>query len=388
MPYIGTTPTKVVSRQSANVYRYTATAGQSVFTGADLDNNVLACNPADMIVHMNGLRLESTDYTATSASVTLTTAATAGDEVTVTSFVTFEVADTYTKTAADDRYVNTTGDTMTGVLGIYTAASDPVGSQGHIYFNTDKKALRVHDGTRWMSVRENIYPTQFSGLDAWWDFSGTFSTVSSGNSSVTDASGNGHTLTETGTCPTTAFPNGRNGVRVGVGASNANYFTASGYIPVAGAYARTLFIVISNQIDISGLQHLMHYGNNAGMEAFGIAWYVSNYQQHLWGAAGATLGSYNLGVSGADGVRVIFSSYDGSTGYMRVYDSSSEEASQSSTSYTPNTGYTYPLSIGLRVSGSEGGDFVVGECGVYTRALSTYEMDKIAQGLLDRWGNG
>ena len=118
MPYIGTTPTKVVSRQSANVYRYTATAGQSVFTGADLDNNVLACNPADMIVHMNGLRLESTDYTATSTSVTLTTAATAGDEVTVTSFVTFEVADTYTKTAADDRYVNASGDTMTGTLDV------------------------------------------------------------------------------------------------------------------------------------------------------------------------------------------------------------------------------------------------------------------------------
>lgn len=118
MAYIGTQPTKVVSRQSANVYRYEATAGQTAFTGADLDNNVLACNPADLVVHMNGLRLESTDYTATSTTVTLTTAATAGDEVTVTSFVTFEVADTYTKTAADDRYVNTTGDTMTGNLGI------------------------------------------------------------------------------------------------------------------------------------------------------------------------------------------------------------------------------------------------------------------------------
>lgn len=116
MPYIGTQPTKVVSRQSANVYRYEAAAGQTAFTGADLDNNVLACNPADLIVHMNGLRLESTDYTATSTTVTLTTAATSGDEVTVTSFETFEVADTYTKTAADDRYVNTTGDTMTGSL--------------------------------------------------------------------------------------------------------------------------------------------------------------------------------------------------------------------------------------------------------------------------------
>ena len=118
MPYIGTQPTKVVSRQSANVYRYEATAGQTVFTGADLDNNVLACNPADLVVHMNGLRLESTDYTATTSSVTLTTAATAGDELTVTSFQTFEVADTYTKTAADNRYVNASGDTMTGNLGI------------------------------------------------------------------------------------------------------------------------------------------------------------------------------------------------------------------------------------------------------------------------------
>lgn len=116
MPYIGTQPTKVVSRQSANVYRYEATAGQTAFTGADLDNNVLACNPADMIVHMNGLRLESTDYTATSTTVTLTTAATAGDEVTITSFATFEVANTYDKTTADTRYVNTTGDTMTGGL--------------------------------------------------------------------------------------------------------------------------------------------------------------------------------------------------------------------------------------------------------------------------------
>ena len=116
MPYIGTTPTKVVSRQSANVYRYTATAGQTAFTGADLDNQVLACNPADLAVHMNGLRLESTDYTATSTTVTLTTAATAGDEVTVTAFSTFEVADTYSKATADGRYVNSAGDTMTGTL--------------------------------------------------------------------------------------------------------------------------------------------------------------------------------------------------------------------------------------------------------------------------------
>lgn len=169
MPYIGTTPTKVVSRQSANVYRYTATAGQTVFTGADLDNNVLACNPADMIVHMNGLRLESTDYTATSTSVTLTTAATAGDELTVTSFVTFEVADTYTKTAADSRYVNTTGDTMSGPLGIGISPSKNLDVENTMRVTnpsgTAAAELDISSGSTWRFRAQPTSGTNAYGLD-------------------------------------------------------------------------------------------------------------------------------------------------------------------------------------------------------------------------------
>lgn len=116
MAYIGTTPTKVVSRQSVVDYRYTATAGQTAFTGADLNNQVLACNPADMDVRLNGVTLDLTDWTATATTLTLAVAATAGDEVTVAVRQTFEVADTYAKTTADDRFVNAAGDTMTGAL--------------------------------------------------------------------------------------------------------------------------------------------------------------------------------------------------------------------------------------------------------------------------------
>ena len=126
MAYIGSSPTKVVSRQSANIFTYTATANQTAFTGADANGNTLACTPSDIMVHMNGLRLEESDYTASTTTVTLGSGAAAGDEVTITAFVTFESADHYNKSTADTRYVNTTGDTMTGNLAINNASGSQV----------------------------------------------------------------------------------------------------------------------------------------------------------------------------------------------------------------------------------------------------------------------
>ena len=126
MAYIGSSPTKVVSRQSANIFTYTATANQTVFTGSDANGNTLACTPSDIMVHMNGIKLEESDYTASTTTVTLGSGAAAGDEVTITAFVTFETADAYTKSAADTRYVNTTGDTMTGALTVDAAAATPL----------------------------------------------------------------------------------------------------------------------------------------------------------------------------------------------------------------------------------------------------------------------
>ena len=115
MAYIGTQPKDIRSFGKAK-FDFTATQGQTAFTGADLNNQVLACNPADMDVHLNGVRLDATDWTATATTLTLAVGATAGDEVTVSVRQTFEVADTYAKTTADDRFVNAAGDTMTGNL--------------------------------------------------------------------------------------------------------------------------------------------------------------------------------------------------------------------------------------------------------------------------------
>jgi len=72
-------------------------------------------------VFMNGLLLDLTvDYTSNGSAVTLTSGAAAGDEIEVVAYNTFSVGDALNQAAADTRYVNSTGDTMTGDLTVDT----------------------------------------------------------------------------------------------------------------------------------------------------------------------------------------------------------------------------------------------------------------------------
>ena len=88
---------------------FTATAGQTVFSIAHTQNFVQ--------VFMNGLLLDLTvDYTSNGSAVTLTSGAAAGDEIEVVAYNTFSVGDALNQAAADTRYVNTAGDSMTGTL--------------------------------------------------------------------------------------------------------------------------------------------------------------------------------------------------------------------------------------------------------------------------------
>lgn len=90
---------------------FTATAGQTVFSIAHTQNFVQ--------VFMNGLLLDLTvDYTSNGSAVTLTSGAAAGDEIEVVAYNTFSVGDALNQAAADTRYVNVTGDTMSGNLGV------------------------------------------------------------------------------------------------------------------------------------------------------------------------------------------------------------------------------------------------------------------------------
>jgi len=59
---------------------------------------------------------ETVDYTSNGSAITLTSGAAAGDEIEVVAYNTFSVGDAINQAAADTRYVNATGDSMTGNL--------------------------------------------------------------------------------------------------------------------------------------------------------------------------------------------------------------------------------------------------------------------------------
>jgi len=121
---------------------YTATAGQTVFS-ATYDTGYID-------VYLNGVKLlVGTDFTATNGtSITLASGASVNDVVDIVAYGTFALADHYTRTASDARYVNVAGDTMTGNLGIGT--SSPSGglhvynsTAGEQYISSSNSAMRL-----------------------------------------------------------------------------------------------------------------------------------------------------------------------------------------------------------------------------------------------------
>ena len=104
------------------LFKYTATANQTAFTGADADGAILAFSGNDVDVYLNGVHLDSSDFTASNGdTITLGSGAAASDELVIRAFRAFTVADTVSKasggtfageiTATSFQTTNTTVDT-------------------------------------------------------------------------------------------------------------------------------------------------------------------------------------------------------------------------------------------------------------------------------------
>ena len=119
MAYIGNDPKTIVQGRRA-VYEFTATSGQNVFSGTDENGLALdLLQAAENEVYLNGVRLIITDdYTISGDTLTLVSGAATGDKLIVVTQDQVTNAGTYTKLEADSRYINTTGDIITGDLQI------------------------------------------------------------------------------------------------------------------------------------------------------------------------------------------------------------------------------------------------------------------------------
>ena len=103
MAYIGNDPNTGTLEQNATL-KYTATSGQTAFTGADASGLVLDIGATSEVrVFMNGVLLDTTDYTLSANTVTLGSATTVSDEIVIHVDKQFLAANSYSKTEVDNK---------------------------------------------------------------------------------------------------------------------------------------------------------------------------------------------------------------------------------------------------------------------------------------------
>jgi hypothetical protein len=104
------------------LFKYTATASQTAFTGADANGAVLSFSGNDVDVYLNGVHLDTTDFTTSNGdTITLGSGAAVSDELVIRAYRAFTVTDTVSKssggtfageiTATSFQTTNTTVDT-------------------------------------------------------------------------------------------------------------------------------------------------------------------------------------------------------------------------------------------------------------------------------------
>lgn len=293
MSYIGNEPIVSATRTITEI---TATAGQTVFVA----NGGYTVGYIDVFV--NGAQLQTSDFTASNgSSITLTEAAQSGDVIRLVAWGTATVANTYTQAVADSRFVNATGDAMTGTLSVIDYDSRGIISNDWAEMSGGAGGAGLF-GTNLHQFYDGVNPPVFRQ-------SNTHGTIAGGGVAVNYPAWNSHSLvgvnqvgaTANATVtPTTAliwdnvgrvrtpnqpiFSGGRNAgnsqnttcVMNVVNLNRGNHYNTSTGVftcPVAGAYAVS-FSVMSNgnfsgaedffSITVNGAYIRNHYQSSNG----------------------------------------------------------------------------------------------------------------------------
>jgi len=150
MAYIGNSPENI-QRGRRSVYEFKATAGQTAFSGTDLNNQALdLLEENEMGVYLNGIRLaDSDDYSISGDTLTLLSAASLNDQLTVETQAEVANISSYTRTETDARYINYDGDIINGTLQIAGSGNNiELGDNNKAVFGGGSDLEIYHSGTQ------------------------------------------------------------------------------------------------------------------------------------------------------------------------------------------------------------------------------------------------
>lgn len=117
-------------------YEYTATSGQTTFSGSDDNSATLDYTAGSITVSYGGLELPESDYTATNGtSVVLADGAVAGEIIRVVAYEPFVVADTYTRAQADAAFLPINALTDPSFFRVHLNTNQSVSSSSYTKIN-------------------------------------------------------------------------------------------------------------------------------------------------------------------------------------------------------------------------------------------------------------
>jgi hypothetical protein len=139
------------------IYEYTATSGQTTFSGSDDNAASLSYSVNNLFVTLNGVVLDPDDYTATSGtSIVLGTGATTGDLLTVHAFKSFTVSELNANNLTDGTIPDARfpavlpavdGSNLTGITSVGGATGVDFNDNVKARFGTGNDLEIYHDGS-------------------------------------------------------------------------------------------------------------------------------------------------------------------------------------------------------------------------------------------------
>ena len=150
---------------TANRFKYTATASQTTFSGADDSGNTLAYDSGYADIYLNGVKLvNGSDFTATTGnSIVLSSGASANDILEVIAYGTFTLSNFSITDANDVPALGSAGQALVVNSG-GTALEFANASSAEVYgFNKDSNGNLIVTTTN--QGQDNISSTDFANFD-------------------------------------------------------------------------------------------------------------------------------------------------------------------------------------------------------------------------------